>query len=274
MSRKIVFFDIDGVLNRTAKSFKPFVDPELAERLFSIAEATDAGLVVHSSWRYTMSLEEIRSHFEAHIAAKITDEAPKMEVELKMSGIYVLPKSGEAFFNGAPSRDERGVAIWKWLQANPDVGPEDFIIFDDLPDVRPYLGTENFIQTDPSAGLTEAQAAQAIEFLGCALQPSFKHTFTQRGFGRIEFIDRYGDECSVQESSLATERCIWLGISDAKPQICTPGKGWSEVPLPEGTFIGSRMHLTQGMAAELIPILQHFVETGDLPRAPENNPCP
>ena len=34
---------------------------------------------------------------------------------------------------------------------------------------------------------------------------------TERGFLRGEFTDRYGHECSIQESSLATEECIWLG---------------------------------------------------------------
>ena len=66
---------------------------------------------------------------------------------------------------------------------------------------------------------------------------------TDRGFSRGEFWDRYNRPCSIQESSLATEQCIWLGCD-------------------EGNSV--RMHLTQAMAAELIPLMQHFVETGRL----------
>jgi hypothetical protein len=64
---------------------------------------------------------------------------------------------------------------------------------------------------------------------------------TGRGFQRGEFFDRYNAACSIQKSSLATEDCIWLGAD------------------------GNRMHLTRQMAADLIPLLQHFVDTGDLP---------
>lgn len=66
---------------------------------------------------------------------------------------------------------------------------------------------------------------------------------TSRGFQRGLFVDRYGAECSIQESSLATESCVWLGCR------------------------GNMAHLTQDMAADLIPLLQHFVDTGHLPAA-------
>lgn len=70
---------------------------------------------------------------------------------------------------------------------------------------------------------------------------------TLRGFLRSEFIDRYGNKCSLQKSSLATEDCIWLGVHE--------------------DFNGgdsSRMHLTRDNVAELLPYLQKFVETGEL----------
>jgi hypothetical protein len=37
---------------------------------------------------------------------------------------------------------------------------------------------------------------------------------TSRGFGLIKFSDRYGQHCSLQESSLATEGAIWLGVDN------------------------------------------------------------
>lgn len=74
---------------------------------------------------------------------------------------------------------------------------------------------------------------------------------TGRGFAYGKFKDRYGVECSLQKSSLATEDCIWLGVHE------------------------NRMHLTQEMVAMLLPALTAFAETGDLIRTPTNeSPAP
>lgn len=91
---------------------------------------------------------------------------------------------------------------------------------------------------------------------------------TNRGFGRLQFKDRYGHECSLQDSSLATQAAIWFGIDDAKPQICVSGQGWKNVPFPEGTIFHTRMHLTQAQVRTLLPALKHFAEHGILPTTP------
>jgi hypothetical protein len=53
---KIVFLDIDGVLNSTktenSRKFPYIVDPELLERLKSLLAATGAQVVLSSTWRY------------------------------------------------------------------------------------------------------------------------------------------------------------------------------------------------------------------------------
>jgi hypothetical protein len=74
---------------------------------------------------------------------------------------------------------------------------------------------------------------------------------TERGFMRGDFVDRYGEKCSIQESSLATEPCIWLGQNEGTHHHVTGS-------------CSARMHLTQEMAAELIPLLQRFVAQGGL----------
>jgi hypothetical protein len=86
---------------------------------------------------------------------------------------------------------------------------------------------------------------------------------TERGFDILDFTDRYGEKCSLQKSSLATEDCIWLGIHDPVIRAMT-GK---EVPLPAGSTINGRMHLTKAMVRKLLPYLKHFAETGDLVEA-------
>lgn len=98
-----------------------------------------------------------------------------------------------------------------------------------------------------------------------------KHTV--RGFAYYEFQDRYGDKCSLQKSSLATEDAIWFGIDDPSPKVMARDaailgvsvnetEGWVPYPLPEQVLITTRMHLTRKQVKKLLPILQHFVDTG------------
>lgn len=94
-----------------------------------------------------------------------------------------------------------------------------------------------------------------------------KFTTTGRGFALVEFIDRYGDACTLQKSSLAGEDAIWLGAS-GNVRAMGPN-GWEDVDLRDrlGTrevIVSSRMHLTREQVAELIPLLQHFVDTGEV----------
>ena len=88
-----------------------------------------------------------------------------------------------------------------------------------------------------------------------------------RGFPRIDFVDHYDHESSMQLSSLADERCIWLGINTPKVMILPkPGsdqRGWQELPLPAGALCSGRMHLTQDQVKALLPFLQQFAKTGD-----------
>lgn len=87
---------------------------------------------------------------------------------------------------------------------------------------------------------------------------------TSRGFACGEFTDQYGEACSIQKSSLATDDCIWLGINDVQPKTLIKGEGWKDIELPTDALCSGRMHLTREMAADLIPLLQKFVETGEL----------
>jgi hypothetical protein len=84
-----------------------------------------------------------------------------------------------------------------------------------------------------------------------------KIKFTQRGFSLAEFTDRYGQKCSIQKSSLATEDAIWLGIANTGPHIKGPGGEMNE-------DICARMHLTVKQVKTLLPLLNKFVETGEL----------
>ncbi len=101
-----------------------------------------------------------------------------------------------------------------------------------------------------------AMFGEEYESTGLTLEP---HT-TSRGFFVFEFKDRYGEACSLQESSLATEGAIWFG-TDGR---CVQGPPWSDCPLPANVQNKSRMHLTQAQVIELLPHLQRFAKTGYL----------
>jgi hypothetical protein len=89
---------------------------------------------------------------------------------------------------------------------------------------------------------------------------------TKRGFLNGTFTDRYGAECSIQKSSLATEDAIWLGIDNPKLTVFEDEKmgAYITTSLPKNWMVESRMHLTREMVEELLPILQNFVATGEL----------
>lgn len=92
---------------------------------------------------------------------------------------------------------------------------------------------------------------------------------TKRGFVIFEFTDLYGEQCSLQESSLADKDAIWLGITDPEPKILASetlggGIGWVKYPMPKGVLTPSRMHLNRKTARELAELLLKFADTGEI----------
>jgi len=100
---------------------------------------------------------------------------------------------------------------------------------------------------------------------------------TNRGFGLIEFEDCYGKKCSIQQSSIATESCLWLGVDDAEPIIMKsdaqrmglplpPGEisGWMPFEVPAEVQMTTRMHLTVEQVEGLVERLQAWLETEEL----------
>lgn len=98
---------------------------------------------------------------------------------------------------------------------------------------------------------------------------------TGRGFTICNFSDYYSKPCSVQKSSIATTDCIWLGVDDPDPKIMASQAnnlgvvtdqetGWVPYPIPSEVLIQTRMHLSREQVANLLPILQKFVDTGEI----------
>lgn len=92
---------------------------------------------------------------------------------------------------------------------------------------------------------------------------------TDRGFEQLTFTDAYDAPCSIQKSSLADEDAIWFGLTDADPKIMAKdtvegGVGWVPYDIPDNVMLSTRMHLSQEQVKQLLPILQHFADTGEL----------
>ena len=97
-----------------------------------------------------------------------------------------------------------------------------------------------------------------------------KTSKTHRGFAFTSFTDRNGVECNIQKSSIATEDCIWFGAKDIGLKGFDYGwRSFSEEDIKakfgvKNIIANNRMHLTREQVKELIPILQKFVDSGEI----------
>jgi len=144
---KIIFLDIDGVLNSRKcseeKHFKGSVQicPELIQNLNRIIRETGAGIVVTSTWRLA-GLAKIRRRLKI------------VGVEGKIIGI-----TPDTYFS-------RGMEISFWECECPKKYISDnYVILDDYDDFFDYQ-KQYLVRTDSSVGLSEKNADRAIEILG------------------------------------------------------------------------------------------------------------
>jgi hypothetical protein len=104
-------------------------------------------------------------------------------------------------------------------------------------------------------------------------------TETNRGFPIIEFVDRYGVQCSLQASSLADNdqpgtSAVWIGPDEPNPQILASDaakhgiatcetSGWIPYPLPPNVVTTTRAHLDRKQVQGLIDALRCWLDTGN-----------
>ena len=133
---KVIFLDIDGVLNcketRNPRKFPYIVDERLLRRLLQLCERTGAQVVMSSTWRY----DPVGLLAARHFKIPFTDVIPD------------LP--GEA----------RHKEIVAWLSAHEDVSR--YAVIDDEDD---QLDTLPLFQPSASTGLTEEIAHGVANYL-------------------------------------------------------------------------------------------------------------
>lgn len=154
---KVIFLDFDGVIT-TPKS-KCKLDPERMALLGRILDATDAKIVISSSWR-RYSLEETIKH--------ITDASnffvggnpfpyPEAVVGVTERMYSFCYPNNERHF-GLP----RGCEIEHYLNQHSNI--DSYVIIDDDQDML-LCQAENFVHTDGEIGLTEDDVEKAIKIL-------------------------------------------------------------------------------------------------------------
>jgi hypothetical protein len=141
---KIIFLDVDGVLNtiRTARIFgSHFIDDALVVLVAQIVTATDAKIVLSSSWRIDEDDKKVVEKALAIHGLEIFDCTPVID-----------PPPDSFVF--------RSKEIQLWLD---DKVVQKFVILDDDP--RADLQEGSFFQIDETIGLTMETTERAISHL-------------------------------------------------------------------------------------------------------------
>lgn len=124
---KVIFFDIDGVLNHQHAT--SLMDWDIVDRLKQMAIDCDAKLVMSSSWKDTLIRPETYNQPDRAFVFNLVKEL------------------GDLFIGHTPEIDDdcREVEIEAWLSEHTDV--ENFVILDDLDFGLPEAFPDNFVKT-------------------------------------------------------------------------------------------------------------------------------
>jgi hypothetical protein len=104
----VIFLDIDGVLRR-ADSPRYCLDADCLEHFEgAMRQCPDVRIVICSTWRLALPLDEIRSHFSADVAARIIGTTPDLYEE---DEAYVRHKEVQAFLRKHGGEQDLWMAI-------------------------------------------------------------------------------------------------------------------------------------------------------------------
>ena len=154
---KIIFLDIDGVLNYAHCPYKLpdgwyFVDEKKIKLLKEIINATDAKIVLSSTWRVGwFDLEHNMHTTDAENFIRLRDKLREFNIEF----LSRTPVTGRT----------RGKEITQWIQNWNGEVIESFVILDDLPETELTPYAENLVQTSFSRGLLRRHVNKAIRIL-------------------------------------------------------------------------------------------------------------
>ena len=136
---KIIFLDVDGVLNSVQDRFSWTIESDKHLILLAcIVRRTDAKIVVSSSWRNCSLLDTLKKRLN--------------DFSMSVFGITGYNKNGI-----------RGLEIKEWLDNHNDI--ESFVILDDeVFDIKEHF-PNNFVQTSMEVGLQKEDVEKCIAIL-------------------------------------------------------------------------------------------------------------
>lgn len=167
---KIIFLDIDGVLNsdklihdrdEAHRSFghhgmcecyrlEHMIDREAVRRLNVLIAWTGAKIVISSSWRKLLDPPELARVLAGHgLVGEIIGETPDG------------PNDPSFAYLGPHDRISRGHEIDHWLKAHPEV--ERYVILDDCSDME--MHTYRLVHTDPLVGFVDRDLDIAVAMM-------------------------------------------------------------------------------------------------------------
>jgi hypothetical protein len=145
MPRKVIFLDIDGVMNNLGtkparrRGLESWLDPVHVALLNDVVRATGAVVVLSSSWRLTMPLDALQAAFaEAGCVAELVDVTPDLD----------------------PPRRGREIAAWLAAQRDP---PARYAILDDTFDMPELPG--KLVKTSRIEGLSRREIPPLLALL-------------------------------------------------------------------------------------------------------------
>jgi hypothetical protein len=154
---KIIFLDIDGVLNtdRVVRMRKNHdittieFDPEAMNNLRKIVNATNAKLVISSTWR-------IHQNTDTPLWNALIENLKKYNLENEIFGITETDE-------GKIKQQPRWQEILNWLLKNKDQEISSFVILDD--EWCMDLLNANFVRCSSSVGISAKNCIDAITIL-------------------------------------------------------------------------------------------------------------
>lgn len=167
----IIFLDFDGALNTekyycelkskglpSNDKYGQLFDPEAVANLRKIIDATDARIVVSSSWRY-MGLNVLqRMWYDRDLPGRIVDITPLHLLDDKLCDTDLTQVDMLSLCRGNEIK-------WYFDEVlDADSDSRRFVIFDDLKDVLPEL-QDHLIRIDPIVGITEGDVERAVEIM-------------------------------------------------------------------------------------------------------------
>lgn len=162
MDMKVLFLDIDGVLNcmyPTPSDSHEWIDldewrygfnPELVARLRFIIANTNCKIVVSSSWRHHTNYAPYQPdrNWRDILSEKL--RCPREEVF-----------AGET---GYDKKGRRGMEIKQWLAEHPEVDAY-CVVDDEIVDIEPYIDKDKIVKTDRRYGFTIEDMRRIIDVL-------------------------------------------------------------------------------------------------------------